>query len=221
MGGMNNRLFGLGLVMGLSVFYSFQLLADVTVTSPSGGQGISADTAFNSTNGAGFTALGDIVITEGAAADFAPGTNKTLILTLPDGWRFNTAAAASASFLNNRDITSASVALTTNDVTVTLTVGGTTKFDTLTISGLQVQPLDGFEAYINSGYIYNLSTNPGTETIAGIYQDYTSFGVLNTIPGTPKALSFITPPPPTATAGVIFSPQPEVDTYDQFGNWCS
>ncbi len=114
MGGMNNRLFGLGLVMGLSVFYSFQLLADVTVTSPSGGQGISADTAFNSTNGAGFSALGDIVITEGAAADFAPGTNKTLILTLPDGWRFNTAAAASASFLNSRDITSASVAVTTS-----------------------------------------------------------------------------------------------------------
>src|SRR6266567_3673819 len=178
MGGMNNRLFGLGLVMGLSVFYSFQLLADVTVTSPSGGQGISADTALNSTNGAGFSALGDIVITEGAAADFAPGTNKTLILTLPDGWRFNTAAAASASFHNSRDITSTSVAVTTNDVTVTLTVGGTTKFDTLTISGLQVQPLDGGsqDNLYNLLELLNRCFNPGTELIAGINCDNNSFG---------------------------------------------
>src|SRR2546428_8234491 len=100
MAGMNNRLFRLGLAVGLSVFYSLQLRADVTVTSPGAGQGISADTAFNSTNGSAFTALGNIVLTEGLTTDFAPGTNKTLILTLPDGWRFNTAAAASASFLN-------------------------------------------------------------------------------------------------------------------------
>src|SRR5947208_11729871 len=143
MGGMNNRLFGLGLVMGLSAFYILQLRADVTVTPPSAGQGISADTAFNSTNGAGFSALGNIVITEGLITDFAPGTNKTLILTLPVGWRFNTAAVASATFLNSRDITAANVVVTTSNVTVTLTVSGTTKLDTLTISGLQVQPLDG------------------------------------------------------------------------------
>src|SRR6266568_5293647 len=222
MGGMNNRLLRLGLVVGLSAFYTIQLRADVTVTSPSAGQGISADTAFNSTNGAGFSALGDIVITEGATTDFAPGTNKTLILTLPDGWRFNTAAAAGATFLNSRDITSASVAVTTSNATVTLTVSGTTKSDTLTISGLQVQPLDGSsQDNLNGLYIYNLSVNPGTETIAGIYQDYTTFGLLYTTEGAPKALSFITPPAPTATAGVLLNPQPEVDTYDQFGTWCS
>src|SRR6266566_4579369 len=222
MGGMNNKLFGLGLVMGLSVFYSFQLLAFVTVTSPSAGQGISADTAFNSTNGAGFTALGDIVITEGLTTDFAPGTNKTLILTLPDGWRFDTAAGASVSFQTRGDTTAASVAVTTSDVTVTLTVSGTTKFDTLAISGLEVQPLDGGSVdNLNGLYIYNLSVNPGTETIAGIYVDFTTFALLYTTPGTPKALGIVTQPSPTATAGVLFNPQPEVDTYDQFGNWCS
>src|SRR6266446_3887559 len=222
MGGMNNRLFGLGLAVGLSVFYSLQLRADVTVTSPSAGQGISADTAFNSTNSPAFTALGNIVITEGATTDFAPGTNKTLILTLPNGWRFNTPAGASASFLNSRDITSASVAVTTSNATVTLTVSGTTKSDTLTISGLEVQPLDGSsQDNLNGLYIYNLSVNPGTETIAGIFEDYTTFALLYTTPGTPKALGIVTQPSPTATAGVLFSPQPEVDTYDQFGNWCS
>ena len=222
MGGMNNRLFGLGLAVGLSAFYTLQLRADVTVTSPSAGQGISADTAFNSTNGAGFSALGDIVITEGATTDFAPGTNKTLILTLPDGWRFNTAAAAGATFLSSRDITSASVAVTTSNATVTLTVSGTTKFDTLTISGLQVQPLDGSsQDNLNGLYIYNLSVNPGTETITGIFEDYTTFALLYTTPGAPKALGIVTQPSPTATAGVLLNPQPEVDTYDQFGNWCS
>src|SRR6266446_1533428 len=210
------------LAVGLLSFFCQSLLANVTVTEPTGGNGISADTALNSTNGAAFTALGNIVIAEGLTTDFATGTNKTLILTLPNGWRFNTAAGASVGFPTSRDITSASVAVTTSNVTVTLTVSGTTKLDTLTISGLQVQPLDGGSLdNLNGLYIYNLTVNPGTETIAGIFWDYTTFGLLYTTEGTPKALSIITQPSPSATAGVIFSPQPEVDTYDQFGNWCS
>src|SRR6266568_4688972 len=210
------------LAVGLLSFFCQSLLADVTVTEPIGGNGISADTALNSTNGAAFTALGNIVIAEGLSSDFAKGTNKTLILTLPDGWRFSTAAGASVGFPTSRDITSASVAVTTSNVTVTLTVSGTTKLDTLTISGLEVQPLDGGSVdNLNGLYIYNVCVNPGTETIAGIFCDYTTFGLLYTTEGAPKALSIITQPSPTATAGVIFNPQPEVDTYDQFGNWCS
>src|SRR6266403_737923 len=86
------------LAVGLLSFFCQSLLADVTVTEPTGGNGISADAALNSTNGAAFTALGNIVIAEGLSSDFAKGTNKTLILTLPNGWRFNTAAGASVGF---------------------------------------------------------------------------------------------------------------------------
>src|SRR6266571_7923079 len=108
-GGAQHWVLRLGLAVGLLSLFCPSLLADVTVTEPTGGNGISADTSFNSTNGAAFTALGDIVITEGLTTDFAKGTNKTFILTLPGGWRFNTTAGASVSLLNSRDITAASV----------------------------------------------------------------------------------------------------------------
>src|SRR5205807_679571 len=98
-------------------------------------------------------------------------------------------------------------------------VGGTTKLDQLTISGLQVQPLDGSQDP-NAGYLLNTSVNSGTASIAGIFQDSTTFGLLNTLPGTPKALGMNIEPSPTAAAGVIFGTQPDIFTFDQFGNHC-
>src|SRR5216684_9171384 len=100
----------LTLVLAFIALHSAQLRADVIVTEPTGGNDISADKSLNSTNGAGFTGLGNIVFTEGATADFAVGNNKTLILTLPFGWQFNT-SAGSVSFANNRDITAASISV--------------------------------------------------------------------------------------------------------------
>src|SRR6185436_16792188 len=184
----------------LGVLVAHQARGDVTVTEPTGANSLSADTSANSTNGAAYSPLGDIVITEGAAADFASGTGLTFILTLPAGWRFNP-TGASVVFLNSRDITAASLAVTASNLTVTLSVGGTTKLDQLTIHGLQIQPLDG-AADPNAGYILNLSSSAGTATIAGIHPDLTTFGLLNTIPGTPRALGFAAQPSPSAVAGV-------------------
>src|SRR6266404_1031192 len=184
---MNRELLRFGLVAGALWFGSCRILADVTVTEPPGGNDISADKSLNSTNGAAFTALGNIVLAEAATTDFGVGNSKTLILTLPMGWRFNT-SAGSVSFASSRDITAASISVGTDTVTVTLSVSGTTKFDTLTISGLQVQTLDGSLDWQNTGYILNLSSNPGTAIIAGINRDLTTFGLCNTVPGTPRAL---------------------------------
>src|ERR1051326_6683216 len=153
---MNRELLRFGLVAGALWFGCCRLQADVIVTEPTGGNDVSADKSLNSTNGAAFTALGNIVITEGATTDFAVGASKTLILTLPFGWRFNT-SAGSVSFTSSRDITSASLSVATDTVTVTMTVSGTTKLDTLTISGLQVQPVDGSLDWQATGYILNLS----------------------------------------------------------------
>jgi hypothetical protein len=72
----------------------------------------------------------------------------------------------------------------------------------------------------NSGYILNLSSNPGTAMIAGVNQDLSTFGLLNTVPGTPRALGINIQPSPTAAAGIIFARQPDLSTYDQFGVWC-
>src|SRR5882672_7054032 len=213
---MNRALPRLVLMIGALCVGSCAVLGDVIITEPLGGNDVSADLCANSTNGAAFTALGNIVLAEGATTDFAVGNNKTFILTLPSGWQFKS-GAGSVSFTTSRDITAASLSIGTDTVTVTLSVSGTTKLDALTISGLQVQALDGSLDYLNSGYILNLSQNPGTAVIAGVGQDLTTFGLLNTVPGTPRALGINIQPSPTATAGVVFSQQPHLFTYDQFG----
>src|SRR3989442_1451921 len=65
--------------------------ANVTVTAPTGGSGLSADSAQNGATPT-FTALGDLIIQEQANGDFPLQTNKTLILSAPSGWRFNAGA---------------------------------------------------------------------------------------------------------------------------------
>src|SRR5882724_9690971 len=209
----------LALVLGFITLHSPQLLADVIITEPVGGNDISADKSANSTNGAGFTALGNIVLAESATTDFAVGNNKTFTLTLPYGWQFKS-GVGTVSFSGSRDLTAASIAVATSSLTVTFSVAGTGKFDQLTISGLQVQALDGSLDWMNTGYILNLSQNPGTAVIAGVGQDLTTFGLLNTIPGTPRALGINIQPSPTVTAGVVFGQQPDLSTYDQFGIYC-
>src|SRR6266581_3052907 len=216
---MNRELLRFGLMVGALCVWSGPALGDVIITEPVGGNDVSADKCFNSTNGAAFTALGNIVLTEAVTTDFAVGNNKTFILTLPSGWQFNS-GVGSVSFTGSRDITAASISVGTYDLTVTFSVSGTTKFDALTISGLQVQALDGSLDYLNTGYILNLSSNPGTAVIPGVGQDLTTFGLLNTIPGTPRALGINIQPSPTATAGVVFAQQPDLSTYDQFGVYC-
>src|SRR4030095_16000240 len=133
------RLFAvcLTLVLVVTAFQSPQMWADVVVTSPAGGNNISADKALNSTNGAAFTALGSIVITEGAATDFAVGNNQTLTLTVPDGWQFNP-GLGTVTFTGARNITAATLSVTASTLTVTFSVGGADKLDALTIGGLQV-----------------------------------------------------------------------------------
>src|SRR5436190_8652500 len=136
---MKTSILRLSLMLGLIAFSSPKLWANVTVTSATGGTNISADKALNSTNGAAFSALSNIVITEGAASDFGAGANQTLILTLPSGWRFN-AGVGTVSFTSSRNVTAATISVTASNATVTLSVNGTSALDTLTISGLQVQP---------------------------------------------------------------------------------
>ena len=198
---MNKTLITLGISLGL--MSAANLRAGVIVTEPTGGNDVPADKSLNSTNGAGYTALGDIVLKEGSTGDFSAGNGQTFILTIPDGWQFNP-AGATVSFLISRDITAASVAVTTSNVTVTFSVSGTGKFDQLTISGLQVQPLNG-ATDPNAGYILNLSANPGTATIAGVGPDLTTFGLLNTDPGAPRALRISSQPSSVAVAGVPFA----------------
>src|SRR5678815_2351733 len=103
----------LGLRLGLLLMAACtpQLLAVVTITSPIGGNNVSADKALNSTNGAAFTALGNIVIAEGVNTDFANGTGQTLILTMPGGYRLNP-GAGTVTFTSGRNISAATISVT-------------------------------------------------------------------------------------------------------------
>jgi hypothetical protein len=174
---MKTAVIRLGLILGLAAFNSQRLWADVTITEPSGGNNISADKALNSTSGAAFTALGNIVITEGDAADFDAGSDQTLVLTVPPGWQFNP-GVGTVSFTGSRNISAATISVTASDLTITFSVNGTDKLDTMTIGGLQVQALDGANLGA-ADYIRNLFDNPGTAYIVGIEEDYTTFGLLS------------------------------------------
>src|SRR5438093_651818 len=212
---MNKTALRLGLFLGLMAFSSPQLLANVVITSPTGGNNIPADKALNSTNGAAFTALDNIVITEGVNTDFANGSGVTMILTIPDGWRFNP-GVGTVTFTSGRNISAASISVVTNTATVTFTVSGTPALDTLTIGSLQVQALDG--ANVPGGeYIRRVFGNGDTAVIAGIDYDFTTFGLVNQIAGAAKALVMHTQPSTTGMAGVLFSTQPKVKVVDQFG----
>src|SRR5437667_326767 len=118
-------------VLGLSWLFAPRAFANVTVTAATGGTGISADKA---QNGAvpGFTNLGTITIDEGAKTDFADtaGVGKTLILTAPSGWQFN-ASSGTVSFVTNKNITNATISVSSSTITVTIWVNGVGSFDTL------------------------------------------------------------------------------------------
>ncbi|HXI83392.1 MAG TPA: hypothetical protein VNL17_04795 [Verrucomicrobiae bacterium] len=187
----------------------------VTATTASGGSNISADTAQDATSPA-FTTLGNIVIAENATADFAIGTNVTLILTAPSGWRFK-AGTGSIKFARNRDMTSARISVSASNITVTLTVAGTSESNSVTISGIKVQAADG-AVLPSAGNILRTSANPGTAVIAGIVNDATNFGSLSQVAGAAKALLVQTQPSSIAMAGVAFAQQPVIEVVDQFGN---
>ncbi len=190
------------------------LHANVTITSPTGGNNLSADKALNSTNGAAFTALGNIVITEGATTDFAAGNGKTLILTAPSGWQFKP-GTGTVTFTGSRDITAATILVTSAAATITYSVAGTSKVDVMTIGSLQVQAIDG--ANTPDGYIRQVYENAGSGTIAGVDIDYTTFGLLNQVAGSARGLAFQAKPGTNSSVGNLFSPQPVVQVVDQFG----
>ena len=166
------------LTVALALLSTANALANVNVTTATGGTNISADVAQNGVTPA-FTTLGNIVIAETGSGkgDFGAGTNVTLILTAPSGWSFN-AGVGSVTFTSLANISNASIAVTSSNLTVTMTVVGTNKLDTLTISNVQVRATDGGNVPA-SGIIPRTSANPGTATITGISNDSTSFGSLS------------------------------------------
>ena len=183
-------------------------------------QNISADKAANAIAPL-YTALGDIVITEASSNDIAAGSPQTLILTAPAGWSFNTSTGAVNVGLSV-DVSNASIALTANTITITFDVSGTAGLDEITISGIEIQALNG-SILPNAGQIYRSTANAGTAVIASLISSSngdgsggTDFGSLSQVVGTVAQLAY-TIQPGAATVGAVFGQQPVVVTQDQFG----
>ncbi len=146
---------------------SFHAGAAVTVTPAGAG----------SLTNPSYTGLGNIVITEGANGDFSASAGATLILTAPPGFSFQ-AGVGSVSFTASQNITSATVAVTAADITVTMSVGATNKPDALTISGINVTA-SAICPVATTGNIMRTAGNPGTQGVTGITNGATNFGTLS------------------------------------------
>ncbi len=145
-------------------------MAAVSVSqAASGGANISADKAGNAST-PGFTTLGDLIITENAAGDFATGTAVNFVINLPAGaWVFYTGAGApamtvtSSGFLPLTNL-SASASGSVLTITYTASAGSTFVANALTIHNIAVQAVNG-NTIPNTA---TLTTAAGTGTINGI-----------------------------------------------------
>src|SRR6266508_6224913 len=106
----------LGIAVTAGLVYVEIARAAITVTSASGGTSISVDKAADATSPV-YTTLGNIVLAEGANNDFTSGAGQLLELQPPSGWEFNP-SAGSTSFTASRNITSASISVTSSLATV-------------------------------------------------------------------------------------------------------
>ncbi|MBL0033692.1 MAG: hypothetical protein IPP27_16530 [Bacteroidetes bacterium] len=131
------------ILLTLCLFIYSESNAVVTITKATGGTLISADRAENSVSPL-YTTLGNVIITEGAITDFAIGTNVTITLIAPSGWKFNPAGMVSVNPSPGGDISAASItSVTSTLITIQTTIAGVSNSDGLVISGIQVRANEG------------------------------------------------------------------------------
>jgi hypothetical protein len=156
---------------------SLSVEAAVTVTPASGGTGISADRAANSTT-AQWTTLGNIVIDENNNADlqFTNWVDNLIVFTAPSGWEFNpgvgSVSAASGDYSGGSSIT---VTFTTITLTLRGDNNADNESDIITVSGIQVRATDGGAALASVVNIFKT----GGITISGVTNNSTNFGSLS------------------------------------------
>ena len=205
----------------LFVFTSVSnVLAQVVITRPTGGQNISTDKAFGGT-AAGYTALGDIIIADQAAGDFSVGTNRKIYL-VPSATHWQIEPGVGSVSFGGTNITAASILVETNKVTITYTVVGTSANDnSMTISGIRVQSNTTLREPTaaslrrttsstlggpNNGTINGFGNNGQVATLSEIAGVFTKLQVLlpgeTSAPGTPSGK---TGTPTDRSAGTAFN----------------
>lgn len=166
-------------LIGIFFTASSIVMANVSITEATGGTSISGALAQNGVT-PGWTTLGDIVIDENSNGDLHMVwyQSRTLILTAPSNWNFHSGFGSLST--NSADISSSSITVTSTTITVSLTgdfFNSTNEDDQLTISGIQVQAIDG--SITSTVNILRTSGNPGDLTIDGVTNNSTNFGSLS------------------------------------------
>ncbi|MFC2134001.1 T9SS type A sorting domain-containing protein [Bacteroidota bacterium] len=160
-------------------------LGQVTVTTASGGVNLARSKAVNGSAPA-FTPLGDIVIDEGSSTDFS--SSGTLIFSTPSNWQFNASASITVDVTTSG---SPKIAVSVHDVssgsiTFEITVDATNKSETVTISGIEVQPIDGNITPAEGSILPS-----GTADINGITEGVTNIGSVSTDPISPMPVELV------------------------------
>ncbi len=113
--------------------------AAITVTPASGGTNICANLAVGGAT-PGWTSLGTITVSENNNNDISTGFPRTLVITAPAGWQFNTAAAPTLNFTAGRNIIFVnSGGFSATALTINVFINNTNQQDAITIAGLQVR----------------------------------------------------------------------------------
>ncbi len=160
--------------------------ANITITKPIGGDGISANKSPGGSS-AGFTGIGDVVLTDNSINDFqASQLNKTIVFPAPTNWVFNT-GVGSVTF-TGPTITSASVSVTNTEITVTFSTGATVGTgNSITIKDIAVQST--LNTIVASTSIVR---NGGTAVIAGLANN-AAVASLSQVAGALKKLLLLMP----------------------------
>lgn len=153
--------------------------ATIGVTPASNGTNLTP-TSLNVSGG--WATLNNIVITEGANNDIAGSqTSKTLVLSAPNNWVFNVGVGTLSFQGDIDDIVNPTMTVTASQITITLTTSssgnsGINEHDVMTISGIQVQPIDPGLAPSQG----NILRTGGTAVIeGGAVSDNLNYGTLS------------------------------------------
>jgi hypothetical protein len=113
-------------------------VAQVTITAPS----LNVTTCGNFPTD--YFSLGDIVIREKSTGDFSSTTNGTIILTAPANFEFQSGTGL-INYASGANVISPypSVAITATTITITYSVSGNNKIDSLKLSGLKIRGING------------------------------------------------------------------------------
>jgi hypothetical protein len=161
--------------------------------------------------------IADIVISEGIPNDIAVQSNTVFFLDAPN-WRFK-AGVGNVGIGRRSDISAISLEVLEKHLRVTLTCTGTSRLDSITISGLQVQCIE----YVNElGRVRRAEENKDTAEIAGLNGNSAAAYLVQTAPmavQAPLQMVYVTNEVPVLQFGVVANVNYTLQSSPDFVTW--